>query len=373
MELRVEFVALASQAGANVSELCRRYGISRKTGYKWLKRGGAGGEEALADRSRRPCQSPHRTSAEVEARVVELRDAHPAWGGRKLRARLHALGVAAVPSASTITAILRRHQRLEPAETAKHTPYRRFEHAAPNELWQVDFKGHLPLARSAGRCHPLTLLDDHSRFNLLLAACPDEQSPTVQAHLTTVFRRYGLPRRLLMDNGSPWGSDADHPWTPLTVWLLQLGISVTHGRPYHPQTQGKEERFHRTLLAEAIGGRRFADLAEAQRHFDAFRLVYNHERPHEALGLAVPASRFQPSRVPFPETLPPVEYGPDDQVRLVQQQGLFTFRGHTLRVAAAFRGLPIALRPTAEDGRWLIVFRHQRLAQVDLRDVGARR
>ena len=148
----------------------------------------------------------------------------------------------------------------------------------------MDFKGHFPTG--AGRCHPLTVLDDHSRFSILLQACANERTETVRECLTAAFRLYGLPVRMLMDNGSHWGNDANHPRTPLTVWLMRLGIQVSHGRPYHPQTQGKEERFHRTLNVELLQGRRFADWATCQAAFDRWRGVYNTERP--ALDLARP-------------------------------------------------------------------------------------
>ncbi len=200
MSLRLEFVTLAAAEGANVRELCRRYGISPETAYKWVGRYRAGGPDALADRSRRPASSPRRCPDALEAEVLRLRDQHPAWGGRKLRARLVALGHDA-PAASTITAILRRHGRLDPARAAAHTPFTRFEHDVPNRLWQIDFKGHF--ATAGGRCHPLTALDDHSRFALGLIACGDEQDATVRGHLTALFRRYGLPERVLCDNGPP--------------------------------------------------------------------------------------------------------------------------------------------------------------------------
>ena len=234
-------------------ELCRRFGISPTTGYKWLERFRVGGEAGLSDRPRRPQHSPGRTGSEIEEMVLKVRDTHPAWGGRKLRAWLSARGHELLPSPSTITAILRRHGRIDPSEGAKHRAWQRFEHLEPNQLWQMDFKGHFAMLE--GRCHPLTVLDDHSRFSLGLEACGDERTQTVQQRLTRIFRRYGLPERMVMDNGAPWGHDADHHHTPLTVWLLRLGISVSHGRPYHPQTQGKDERFHRTLKAEVFAWR----------------------------------------------------------------------------------------------------------------------
>jgi transposase InsO family protein len=364
VSLRLEFVTLAAAEGANVRELCRRYGVSPETGYKWIARHREGGAAALANRPRRPVRSPDRTAEPVEAAVLGLRDDHPAWGGRKLRARLIATGHADVPAASTITAVLRRHGRLAPATAA--AAFVRFEHDAPNQLWQMDFKGHF--ATAAGRCHPLTVLDDHSRFALGLVACGDEQDATVRGHLTALFRRYGLPDRILCDNGPPWGTaGAAARHTALTVWLLRLGVGVPHGRPYHPQTQGKDERFHRTLNAEVIQGITFADLKACQCRFDPWREMYNHERPHEALGLAVPASRYRPSARPFPEALPVWEYGPTDAVRKVACDGTIRFKGRPIDLGKAFRGEHVAVRPTVEDGLFGIYFGVHQVAQADLR------
>jgi hypothetical protein len=230
----------------------------------------------------------------------------------------------------------------------------------------MDFKGHF--ATAAGRCHPLTVLDDHSRFALGLFACGDEQEATVRAHLTELFRRYGLPERVLCDNGSPWGtSGSGQRYSALGVWLLKLGIRLGHGRPVHPQTQGKDERFHRTLKAEVIQGQDFADLVACQRRFDPWRQVYNHERPHEALGMAVPASRYRVSARLFPEVLPEWEYGPGDAVRKVSCDGTISFRGRPIELGKAFRGERVALRPTVEDGVFGIYFGIHQVAQADLR------
>jgi transposase InsO family protein len=365
VSLRKEFVALASAPGANISELCRRFGVSRITGYKWVRRFGAGGLAGLEDRPRRPVNSPGRTAAEVESAVVELRIAHPAWGGRKLRARLIAMGMEHVPSPATITAILRRNGLPVGVDSTGGRAWQRFEHDAPNLLWQMDFKGHFALAY--GRCHPLTVLDDHSRFSVGLAACADEQGATVREHLTSIFRRYGMPARMLMDNGPPWGDDLDSPHTPLTVWLMRLGVGTSHGRPYHPQTQGKDERFHRTLRVEVLQGSSFKDIPSCQRAFDRWRTVYNTERPHDALGLLTPASRYAPSHRIFPETLPTVEYDEGDHVRVVQAHGMISFAGRRLRIGKAFRGQRIALRPISEDGVWDVYFMTHRIARTDLR------
>ena len=364
---RKEFVGLALAEGANVRELCRRFGISHAAGYKWLRRYRHSGESGLLDQSRRPLHSPARTPPEVEHALLEARSAHPSWGARKLRRWLldrKDMLEADMPAPSTITAILRRNGRVDPVEAAKRRPYTRFEHESPNLLWQMDFKGHFPLT-SGGRCHPLTVLDDHSRFALGLEACGDEQSRTVQRRLTSIFRTYGLPNRMLMDNGPPWGSDLIHTHTSFTVWLMKLGVGVSHGRPYHPQTQGKDERFHRTFQAEVLQGHSFSDLGYCQRRFSPWRDVYNLERPHQALDFATPASRYQISVRPFPEAPPPIEYGPDDHVRRVQDHGVISFQGKPYRVGKAFRSLPVAVRTTAVNGFWDVFFLSHKIAEID--------
>jgi len=365
MSQRMEFVMLAQQESNNFSRLCRRFGISRKTGYKWLRRHQTQGTVGLADHSRRPQSSPQQTTAIIEERIVKLRQTHPAWGARKLRRRLLDQGWQTLPAPSTVSAILRRQGLLLPATEAATGPWQRFERAAPNELWQMDFKGHVPCRD--GRCHPLTVLDDHSRYAVVLAACADERGTTVQTRLTAAFRRYGLPWQMLMDNGSPWGGDTTSPLTWLTVWLLRLGIAISHGRPYHPQTQGKEERFHRTLKAELLGTELNWPLAQCQAPFDHWRQIYNQERPHEALGLAVPAQRYQLSPRSFPESLPAIQYGPADIVRRVQDKGWFSFRARLYRVSKALHGQPVALRACPQhDGHYDLFFGRHQIGHINL-------
>jgi transposase InsO family protein len=247
---------------------------------------------------------------------------------------------------------------------APRPPFARFEHAAPNDLLQLDYMGHRALAQD--RVHPLTLVDDHSRFALLVAACPNEQQATVITHLTVVFHRYGLPRAILTDNGAPWATAGMGGITKLEAWLLRLGIRVTHGRAYHPQTQGKVERFHGTIAAEVFAHRHLADLAAAQRHFDAFRARYNLERPHEALGYAVPASRYRPSPRRLPKVVPPVTYGPDDVVRVVTQHGSISWHGRRRFVGRGLVGEPVAIRPTPQEGVWAVFYCHRQVATIDL-------
>ena len=366
VSLRKEFIVLAMGKDANIAELCRRLGISRKTGYKWLDRFRAGGE--LADRSRRPRRSPGKTDAAVESAVLATRGEHPAWGGRKIHARLKTLGQAHPPAPSTISGILHRHGLIDPTRSAGHRTFQRFERPEPNDLWQMDFKGHFALD-DGRRCHPLTVLDDHSRYALGLRACGDERTDTVRSELTAIFRVYGLPRTILADNGPPWGEPTRRAGslTALEVWLMRLGVRVTHGRPYHPQTQGKDERFHRTLKAEVLAYRRFADMPAAQGGFDGWREVYNVRRPHQALGMQVPASRYRLSPRAFPQTLPPIEYGPDDQVRRVRPDGLVRFKGRGWRLTRGLIGYPVAIRPTHPDGVHEVYFCAQRVGRIDLR------
>jgi transposase InsO family protein len=366
VSMREEFCRLASLPEVKMSVLCRRFGISRKTGYKWRARFHSG--EACVNRSRRPRHFREPTSAAMEAEVLELRDRHPAWGGRKLRARLVALGRRAVPAASTITAILHRHGRIEQEESLKRAPVQRFEREAPNELWQMDFKGDFRTV-DGRRCHPLTITDDHSRYSLGLQACLNQRSETVQESLRGVFRRYGLPWSMLTDNGTPWAvTHRRGGYTKLSVWLLRHNIRLIHGRAYHPQTQGKEERFHRTLQAEVLRGRAFANSTEVQREFDRWRQTYNHERPHEALGLAVPGSCYEVSRREFPERLPPIEYDAEDEVRKVNPVGQLSFQGRVIKISEALAGEPVALRPTTTEGVWQVFYCWQKIARIDLRE-----
>ena len=360
MSERQEFVVFAQHEGANLTALCRQFGISRKTGYKWLARAEAA--QALGDRSRRPRTSPRQTPAAMEARILELRAQHPAWGGRKLHHRLVATGVADVPAPSTITAVLRRHGLL--AADPPRRDFRRFEHAEPNALWQMDFMGHRPLRQD--RLHPWTLLDDHSRFALGLTACANEQQPTVKDQLTAAFRRYGLPRAILCDNGAPWGTAGMGGLTSLEAWLLRLGVEPWHGRPRHPQTQGKVERFHSTIATEIFARHPLTTLAEVQGHFDAFRAIYNLQRPHEALADAVPASRYQPSPRPFPDHLPPLIYDADDIVRTVTVHGSISWQGRRHFISRGLINEPVALRPTDDPAIWTVVYSHRQVATIDL-------
>lgn len=362
ISLRREFVQLASQVGSNKRLLCKRYGISSRTGYKWIQRYRQSGDAGLVDKSRKPKYSPLHTTVSMEQAVLQMR-AETGWGGRKIARVLQNEGCQDVPHPNTITDILRRNGKISEEERQKHRAWQRFEREIPNALWQMDFKGHFAMLQ--GRCHPLTVLDDHSRFCICLQACADETMRTTQFHLTNAFRHYGLPTSLLCDNGGPWGSGYPSlELTKLTVWLIRLGIEIIHGYPGHPQTQGKEERFHRTLKAEVLQSHSFTDLPDCQHHFDAFRDRYNLIRPHEALNLDTPSQHYQPSPLTFPEHLPQVEYDAGHIVRKVQSEGMISFRGHEFRLSKALRGHPVRLCESTADGCFDVFFCHMKVDQI---------
>jgi len=359
MSLKEEFVSLAKKPGSNKRELCRRFGISPQTAYKWLKRYEAGGSSCLQEKSRRPTSSPKLTQAALEAEVIALRQDHPAWGGRTISSMLDKR-----IAPSTVTNVLHRHGLIKPSEKEPEATLR-FEHPEPNDLWQMDFKGHF--ATQQGRCHPLTLLDDHSRFSLAIQACDNERGVTVKEKMIEVFRHYGLPKRLNVDNGAPWGSPRNPgEITELSIWLVRLGIRISFSRPYHPQTNGKIERFHRSLKAEVLNGRHFSTLADAQSAFDQWREIYNLKRPHQALEYKVPMDRYRSSPWAYPQQLPEFEYGPDDVLAKVYHSR-FRFQKRYFSIAKGLVGQHIAIRPNAENGSLFdVYFCHHFLRTIDV-------
>ncbi|MFN7843836.1 MAG: DDE-type integrase/transposase/recombinase, partial [Pirellula sp.] len=236
MSQRREFLDLAKVSGANITLLCKRFGISRKTGYKWINR--VQETSCIEDQSRRPNYSPIQTSKEIEKRVLKVREENPTWGGRKLRNRLLAIGVKSPPSASTITEILRRHGLLRETDGVGKN-FKRFEHDSPNAMWQMDFKGEFALS-SKQYCYPLTLLDDHSRFSFCIDARGNQQGQTVRQSLEKTFGQYGMPFAIYVDNGTPWGNNSGiFAHTRVSIWLMRHDIQIIHGKPYHPQGRRK--------------------------------------------------------------------------------------------------------------------------------------
>jgi transposase InsO family protein len=356
---RIQFVMTVRRGGVTVTEACRAFGISRKTGYKWLGREAAAGSVAvLSDRSRRPYVSPRRTAAAITHRIGELRH-DVGWGGAKLAIMLAAEGIQITPR--TIDRIIRREgwTRRDAAPTpAVH----RFNRAAPNDLWQMDAKGAYPLGNGR-RCHALSILDDHSRFVVGLEALPALRSDLVRAVLTRSFERYGVPTAMLMDHGTPWWStQGPAGLTALGVFLLKQGIRLIFGAVRHPQTQGKVERFHRTL-GERL---RWTGVPTTLRAFDrAFRLFvdeYNHVRPHAALSLEPPALHFQVSSRPFQQHPRRWDYAPGLVIRRVAPIGQIHYEGRLYFVSEALKGEDVGCIPFQD--RVLVSYRHMYVREL---------
>lgn len=378
MMQRIEFVSLASQEGANISLLCKRFGITRRTGYKWLKRYKEGDFRNLLDASRRPKSSPQRVSKEIENYIVKKReDDH--WGSKKIHKIIlneKESGVypyVQVPCKNTITSIFRRNGLISEENSEKARHWQRFEHENPNDLWQMDFKGYFK-TEDKTECHPLTILDDHSRYNIGLFACKNETGSIVKERLIMVFHKYGLPNRMLMDNGSPWGTgyqktqDNTRAFSELERWLITLNICVSHGKPYHPQTQGKDERFHRTLKSELLQYERFFNIEHCQKGFDKWREKYNCLRPHESLNLNTPSSVYKASSRSYYDIIKPPEYNISDKKRKVDDRGIISFKGKQFKVGKAFRGETVALRPDLEAGIYNAYYYNQIIRTLNLKE-----
>ncbi len=347
LDERLSFVQAVMQAPPDsLSSLCREYGISRLTGYKWLARFRQGGGVALLDRDRTPHRQPARVADEVAAIICQLRREHPLWGARKLRHRLLLDDPAGPwPTWRTMHRIMRRHSLIPPPAAPPPAPCR-FERATPNELWQMDLKGWFHIA-GQGRCYPITLLDDHSRFCLGIGMAARETQAGVWQVLEQAFSRYGLPQAILTDHGPTfWGSSSDQGLCRFQIGLYKLGIRHYTGRPRHPQTQGKVERFHRTLQDEVLRRVRFRDHQDAQRHIDVWIDQYNSYRPHEALGGQVPAHCYRPSAIPY-VGLPEITYPPGSILGRVNQQGMMRYRGRDFFISKALRGETVQLLPVS--------------------------
>ena len=361
MEQRIRFVARAVVPGSNVSGLCREFGISRPTGYYWLRRyREAGSVTGLQERSRRPRHSPGRTAEGVERRVVELRQTY-GWGGKKLQVLLAKEGIRL--SVSTVNRIVRR-QGLVRRREAHHAAPGRFERSRPNELWQMDFKG--PLRCHQGRCHPLSILDDHSRYVVGLFALRGVSLDPVQACLHRVWGRYGVPQAMLMDHGIPWWSTTNG-WglTRLSVDLIKQGVDLIYGRVRHPQTQGKVERFHRTLTESMYHQGRPRELEDWQPFLERFRWEYNQVRPHESLGMGVPAQRYERSPRTYNPRPKPWEYPRGIRVHRLNVQGCLAVKNRYYFVCEALAHEPVGIEELEDT--LLVRYRHMYVREIDLR------
>ena len=361
--MRLEFVKQALNADSNMSLLCKRYGISRKTGYKWLKRYESIGLSGLDDQSRKPHHLVNLPSEALTQQVLSLKDQYPYWGARKLHALLQSQGISGLPI-SGIHRLLERTGRVTKRGKNKSS-YLRYEHEHPNDLWQMDFKGHIPYG--SGRCHPLTIIDDYSRFLVALKASPNEKGQTIRPWLIESFRRYGLPCRINVDNGAPWGSLYECArYTTFSLWLIDHGVRVSYSRPRHPQTNGKDERLHRTLKEELLSYQSFISLQAAQKAFDQWREQYNCIRPHHALDYKTPNTRYRPSEREYSEQVKEYEYAEDYVLFKVDTRGRIRVQNRMIFVGIPFSGRYIGTRKTDHEHQIDIYYRQQKIGHACL-------
>jgi transposase InsO family protein len=360
---REEFARKALAQEKSFSALCREYQISRPTGYKWVERHLSG--EELEDRSRSPFRTANKTPADIEQILLEYRKSHPAIGAVKIKRILENKGYFGLPSASTVNAIFKRNGMISKEASEAATPYERFEKERPNDMWQADFKGHFAM-KDGNRCHPLNIIDDHSRFNLCSDALSGETDIETRYVLRRLFNTYGLPFSFLCDNGNPWGVSQSTGYSRFEVWLMELGVLTIHGRIRHPQTQGKEESYNRNMTRELLKYVEIKDMADAQQHFDRYRDFYNQERPHHALNLDIPANHYRPSERKLPVKVEDWEYPTGFELRKIKETGFLTYNGQGYFLSEAFGGKTIAFRESSITGCISLFYRQFRIGRIDV-------
>ncbi len=350
-----------------LSYLCERFGISRKTGYKWIGRFRAEGDLGLTDRSRARKSQAHRTPDAVIEQILNLKHQHPSWGPVTLAGKLYRENPNRHwPAVSTIGEILKRHGLVKPRRKRHKTPPHTapLAHArAPNQVWSADFKGQFRLGD--GRwCYPLTISDNHSRMLLCCQGLPGPRYRLTRKACEQVFREYGLPERIRTDNGVPFAARALGGLCPLSIWLIRLEVMPERIEPGCPQQNPRHERMHRTLKAEAVTPPRY-NFSAQQRAFNRFRLEYNEQRPHQSLGRGVcPIDCHEPATRAYPETLPEIEYPDPWIIRKVKQQGHIKLHGHEIYLTKSLAGEHVGLE-LIDDHRWLIYFGILKLGILD--------
>ncbi len=358
-EQRKEF-AQAAQHCNNFSALCREFGIDRHTGYKWRERYQT--QQPLTDRSRRPHTSPTRTPENIESLILTVRSDNPGWGARTIRDVLITEGYENIPCAKTVNNILHRYGCILPEESQKRKPYIRFEKELCNQLWQADFKGEFRM-RDNNYCYPLDILDDHSRFAIKIAPHLSTANVVIPV-FTEAFLEFGLPDAVLSDNGAQFAGFRKG-YTQFERWLMDLDILPIHGRIKHPQTQGKIERFHRTMKQELLKHTTIADIKDAQNQFTVWRDKYNHLRPHEALGMKRPADVYVPSQREFSNTIKRYEYGGEYHVIKVNSWGYVRFDRWQIYLSETMKEQYIEFRPSADGETFVACYRNFKIAEFD--------
>ena len=355
-ELRKEFV-VASKTTSNFSSLCREFGITRKTGYKWIAR--AGETDDLSDRSHARKNISNKTDLETENLILSVRKDNPAWGGKTIRQILVNQGYEDLPCVKTCNNILKRNGCISEEESLKHKPFVRFERDKCNQMWQTDFKGDFALLDGT-RCFPLDILDDHSRFSIKIVAKPNTLGVTDS--FKEAFYEYGMPDSVLSDNGWTFRGFRNG-YTHFEKWLMNHNILPIHGRIMHPQTQGKIERFHRTMKTELLNQNKFKDIFDADRGLQEWRIKYNNIRPHEALNMKCPAEVYVPSDRTYIDNIKKFEYGGQHHVIKVNSWGYVRFNGWQVYLSETMINENIEFRPNPHGDSFFACYRNFKIAE----------
>ena len=355
-ELRKEFV-VASKTTSNFSSLCREFGITRKTGYKWIAR--AGETDDLSDRSHARKNISNKTDLETENLILSVRKDNPAWGGKTIRQILVNQGYEDLPCVKTCNNILKRNGCISEEESLKHKPFVRFERDKCNQMWQTDFKGDFALLDGT-RCFPLDILDDHSRFSIKIVAKPNTLGVTDS--FKEAFYEYGMPDSVLSDNGWTFRGFRNG-YTHFEKWLMNHDILPIHGRIMHPQTQGKIERFHRTMKTELLNQNKFKDIFDADRGLQEWRIKYNNIRPHEALNMKCPAEVYVPSDRTYIDNIKKFEYGGQHHVIKVNSWGYVGFNGWQVYLSETMINENIEFRPNPHGDSFFACYRNFKIAE----------
>lgn len=357
--LREQFVMQSLKEDRNISALCEEYGISRKTGYKWIKRYLENG--CFEDQSRKPKNISCKTDEKIEKLIIEVRQKRPGWGARKIHSYLAHKGHD-MPCVRTVNNLLKRNGLISLEASRASRPFKRFEREYSNELWQADFKGDILMA-DGNRCYPLTIMDDHSRYALLVEP-KINQKGVLQSFIQT-FRIYGLPQSVLTDNGATFAG-FKNGYTQFEKALMDQDILPIHGRFYHPQTQGKIERFHRSMKNEVLRFHPILNFTDAIHSLGEWKTVYNNERPHEALGDRCPAQVYTSSQRTYQENVLPYEYGSKYHLYRINNWGYLRFAGYKIYISETFRDTYVQLIPSDGDDLVLVCYRNFIIAKIDV-------
>lgn len=356
-KLREEFVVAAINC-SNFSLLCREFGITRKTGYKWLGRYNEG--NSLSDKSRKPLNISNKTSEHIENLIVAVRLENPGWGAKTIKKVLENQGYNNIPCIKTVNNILNRYNCISKEASLNHKPFVRFQKDKCNQMWQTDFKGEF-LTKNNKYCYPLTIIDDHSRFSIKIA--PFERTANVVIpSFKTAFEEYGVPDSVLSDNGAQFAGFRQG-YTQFEKWLMNHNVLPIHGRFKHPQTQGKIERFHRTMKDELLKHHTFDDLDDANNNLQCWREKYNNIRPHEALGMNCPADIYTPSERQYIDDVKKYEYGGEYHIIKVNSWGYVRFADWQIYLSETMVGEYIEFRPNPYGDSFIACYRNFKIAE----------